>query len=115
MRPVPDALPQDVLVEAAGEVALQEPVVVHGLGHHATHELEVAQVVGVAVRRGVDGVGDAVAGRRAEQGVHGVEHLPGDDHVPLPEQPAGVLALLPLEHDVPGRRNRESKRWENGT
>lgn len=59
---VPDTLAQDVLVEAASEVAFQQPVVVHRLGHNATHELEVAEVVGVAVRRGVYGVGDAVAG-----------------------------------------------------
>lgn len=90
-----------MLVEAAGEVAFQEPVVVHGLGHHATHKLEVAEVVGVAVGRRVDGVGDAVARRGAEQGVHGVEHLPGDNHVPLPQQAAGVLTLFPFKHNVP--------------
>lgn len=102
MALVPDALAQDVLVETAGEVALQQPVVVDCLGHHAAHKLEVAKMVGIAVGRGVDGVGDAVARRGAEQGVHGVEHLPGDDHVPLPEQAAGVLALLPFKHYVPG-------------
>lgn len=100
---IPDTLAQDVLVEAAGEVALQKPVVVHCLGHHATHKLEVAEVVGVAVRRGVDGVGDPVARRGAEQGVHGVEHLPGDDHVPFPQQASGVLALLPFKHNVPAK------------
>ena len=35
-----------------------------------------------------------------EEGVHGVEDLPGDDDVPLAEQPAGVLTLLPLENNV---------------
>lgn len=101
--PLPDTLAQDVLVEAACEVALQQSVVVHGLGHHATYELEVAEVVWVAVGRGVNGVGDPVAGRGAEQGVHGVKHLPGDDHVPLSQQTSGILTLLPFKHYVPGR------------
>lgn len=89
-----------MLVEAAGEVALQQPVVIHCLGHHTTHKLEVAEVVGVAVRGGINGVRDTVARGSAEQGVHGVEHLTGDDHVPFPQQAASILALLPFKHNV---------------
>ena len=99
--PLPDRLAQDVFIEGPGEVTLEQPVVVDGFGHDAPHKLEVAEVVGVAVGRGVDGVGDPVARRGAEQGVHGVEHLPGDDHVPLAQQPPGVLPLLALKDDVP--------------
>ena len=72
-----------MLVEGAREVALQQLVVVDGLGDDAAHELEVAEVVGVAVGGRVDGVGHAVAGGRQEQGVVGVEDLPRDDQVPL--------------------------------
>lgn len=57
---IPDTLAQDVLVEAASEVALQQPVIIDCLGHHTTHKLKVAQVVVVTVGRGVDGIRDPV-------------------------------------------------------
>lgn len=40
-----DSLGENVLVEAASEVALQQLVVVDCLGNHPAHELEVVQVV----------------------------------------------------------------------
>ena len=48
------SLSQNVLVEAAGEVALQQLVVVDCLGNHSAHKLEVVQVVGVDVGKVVD-------------------------------------------------------------
>jgi hypothetical protein len=35
-----------------------------------------------------------VPGTGLEEGVVGVEYLPADDDIPLPQQPASVLALL---------------------
>lgn len=98
---LPNTLPQNVFVKAACEVALQEPVIIHGLGHYPSHKLEVTEMVGIAVRRRVDGVGDPVSRRRAEQSVHGVKHFSGDDHVPLSQQTASILALFSFEHNVP--------------
>lgn len=98
---LPNALPQDVFVEAACEVALQQSVIVHSLGHHAPHKFEIAEMVGIAVRRRVDGVGDPVSGWRAEQSVHGVKHFSGDDHVPLSQQTTSILPLFPFKHNVP--------------
>ena len=90
-----------------GEVALEELVVVNGLGNHPADKLEVVEVVGVGLRLLIDGVSDLVAWRHLEQGVHGVENLPGDDDVPLPKKSARVLTLLPLEHNVePGTPQR---------
>lgn len=77
-----DTLAKDVLVEGAREVALEQLVVVDGLGDDAADELEIAQVVRVAVRRRVDHIRDAVTRRRREQRVHWVEDLTRDDHVP---------------------------------
>ncbi len=85
---------EDVLVEGASEEAVEQLVVVDRLGDNATDELEVGQVVGVAVGGRVDGVGDAVSLRRAEQRVHRVEDLARDDNVPLAQQAARVLTLL---------------------
>ena len=87
-----------MLVEGAREVALEQLVVVDGLRDDAPHELEVAQVVRVAVRQRVDGVGDAVAGRRHEERVHRVEDLARHDQVPLAQQAARILALLTYIH-----------------
>lgn len=65
-----------MLVEGAGEVALQQPVIIYCFGHNAPYKLEVAQVVGVTVRGRIDGVGDSIARRCAEERIHGVKHLP---------------------------------------
>lgn len=56
--------------------------------------------------RGVDGVGDPITWRGAEQGVHGVKHLPGDDHVPFPQQASSILTLLPFKNNVPAKGKR---------
>jgi hypothetical protein len=57
-------------------------------------------VIVIAVRRGVDHVSDAIAGRNSEQSVHGIEDFARNDHVPLAKQATSVLTLLVLEHDV---------------
>lgn len=92
-----------MFVKTAGEVAFQQPVIVDSLGNNATHKLKVAEVVGIAVRRRVYSVCDAVAWGGAKQGVHRVEHLSGDYHVPLPQKAAGILTLLPFKHNIPVR------------
>ena len=71
-----------MLVKGTCEVALQQLVVVDGLGDDAPDELEVTQVIRVAVRRRIDHVRDSIARRRREQGVHRIENLPRNDHVP---------------------------------
>lgn len=58
----PDRLAQDVFVEGPSKIALQEAVVIYSFGHNASNKLEVAEVVGVAVGRWVDGVGDPITG-----------------------------------------------------
>lgn len=65
-----------MFVEGSCEVALKQLVVVDGLGDDASHKLEVAEVVGVAVGCWVDGVGHAVTRGCQEQGIVGVEDLP---------------------------------------
>ena len=89
-----DLFCQDVFVEGPREVALEQLVVVDGLGDDPPDKLEVAEMVGVDVTEVVDGIGDSVAGAALEEGVVGVEDLPADDNVPFPQQPASVLALL---------------------
>ena len=78
-----DCMANDMFVERAGEVALQQLVVVHSLGDDAAHKLVVAEVVAVAVGGGVDGVGDPVSRGGSEQSIHRVEDFPGNDDVPL--------------------------------
>lgn len=51
-------------------------------------------MVGIAVGGWVDHVGHPVAGGGAEEGIHGVEDLPGNYHVPFPEEAASVLSFL---------------------
>ena len=97
---VVDGLPQDVLVERPGEVAVEKLVVVDGLGDHPPDEPEVVQVVGVHVGAGVGFVGDPVPRRSGEQGVVWVEHIPGDDDVEFSQEPPGVLSLFSLKLDV---------------
>ena len=89
-----DKFGQDVFVEGSGEVALEQLVVVDGLGNNPSNELEVAKVVGVDVWEVVDGVSDPVTGTALEEGIVGVEDLPGDDDIPLPQQTSGILTLL---------------------
>jgi hypothetical protein len=57
-------------------------------------------MVGIAVRRRIDHVSDAIAWRHREKRVHRIEDLAGDDHVPLAQQTARVLSFLVLEHNV---------------
>jgi hypothetical protein len=51
------SLGENVFVKAAGEVALQQLVIIDCLGNHSPHKLEVVQVVGVDVGKVVDCVG----------------------------------------------------------
>ena len=44
-----DSHTQNMLIEGSGKVALQQLVVIDGLGNDAADKLEVAEVVGVAV------------------------------------------------------------------
>ena len=92
-----------MLVKRPGEEAVQQFVIVDGLGDESPHEFEVTQVVGVDVRVRIDHVSDSISGGRPEQRVVGVENVARYDAVPLAEQASRVLALLPLEHDVETR------------
>lgn len=89
-----DICPDDVLVEGSRKVTLHQLVIVNCLGYNPPNKLKVAEMVTVAVRRLVDGVGDAIARGRAEQGVHGVEDLTGDNDVPLTEKTTCILTIL---------------------
>ena len=58
-----------MLVEGPREVALEQLVVVDGLGDDPPDKLEIAEMVGVDVAEVVDGVGDPVAGAAREEGL----------------------------------------------
>ena len=79
------SLTQDVFVEGACKETVQQLVVINRLGNDPADEFKVAQVVRVAVGQGVGLVGDAIPRGGSEQGVVGVEHLPGHDNEPLSE------------------------------
>ena len=89
-----------MLVERSSEVTLQQFVVVDSLGNHSSDKLEVAEMVGIDVRKVIDGVSNSVPGAGLEQGVVGVEYLPGDDDVPFTQQSTSILTLFTFEHDV---------------
>ena len=73
---VSDSLGKNVFVERASEVALQQLLVVDGLGDDSANEPEVLEMVGVDVGDIIDGVGHSVPRAGLEQGVVGVEDLP---------------------------------------
>jgi hypothetical protein len=83
-----------MLVEGTCEVTFQQLIIIDGLSYDTTNKLEVAQMVGVAVRRGVDCVCDAVTRGSFKQGIHWVEDLPGNDNVPFSQQTSSILALF---------------------
>lgn len=55
-----------MFIEGSGEVALEQFVVVDGLGDDSAHKLVVAEVVTVTVGGRVDRVGHSVARGRTE-------------------------------------------------
>lgn len=64
------------------------------LTYYSSDELVVAQMIRVAVAGRIDHVSHPVARGNREQRVHGVEYVSRNNHVPFPEQTAGILALL---------------------
>ena len=95
-----NGLSQDVLVERTREIALEQLVVVDRLGNDATDELEIAQVIRIAIRKPIGHVRHPIAGRRFEERVVRIEHLARHDEIPLAQKPAGVLPVFAFEHDV---------------
>ena len=79
------SLAQDVLVKGARKETVQQLVVVDRLRYDAAHEFKVTQVIRVAVGAGIRLVSNPVPGGSREQGIVGVEHLPGHDDKPLSE------------------------------
>lgn len=51
-------------------------------------------MIWIVVTSRVNHVSYAITGRNSEQSVHRIEYIPRYYHVPLPEQSAGILALL---------------------
>ena len=74
-----------MFIKASGKVALQQFVVVDGLGYDSTHKPKVAEMFRVVIRELVDGVGDPVLWSGHKQGIVGVEYLPRHYQIPLPE------------------------------
>jgi len=72
-----------VFIEGSGKVAFEQLVVEDCLRNDAADELEVAEMVRVAVGRWIDRVSHAVARWCAEQSVHRIEDLAGNYDVPL--------------------------------
>ncbi len=95
-----DGLPEDVLVERPCEVAIEQLVVVYSLGNHSSDELEIVEMVRIDVRQSVGNVSHTVARGELKQGVVWIEHLPGDNQIPLAKQTPHILSLLPLKLDV---------------
>ena len=85
---------KDVFVEGPGEVAFKQLIIVDGFGNDPSDKLEIAQMVGVNVREIMDGVSDPVTRATLEEGIVGVEDLPGDDDVPLPQQSPSILPFF---------------------
>ena len=83
-----------MLVEGSCEVAFQQLVVKDGLGNDAADKFEITQMIGVAVRCRVNGVGHSVSRRSTEQSIHWVEDLTRYDDVPLTQQSACILTFL---------------------
>ena len=54
---------QNVLVKRACKVALKQFVIIYGFSNDSSDEFEVAQVIGITVRRRIDHVRDTIAGR----------------------------------------------------
>ena len=91
---------QNLLVEGTREAAIDELVVVNGLGNDAAAEREVLQVVAVDVRLIVRLIGVRAEVRLLEEPVVGVHHLLRELVVEFAPQPAGVDALLAGEMNV---------------
>ncbi len=93
-------LPEDVLVERPCEVAIEQLVVVYRLGNHSSYELEIVEMVRIDVGQSVGNVCHTVARGELKQGIVWIEHLSGDNQVPLAKQTPHVLSLFPLKLDV---------------
>ena len=87
-----DQLGKDVFVEGSGEVAFEQLVVIDSLGNNSSHKLEVTKMVGVNLR--LREVIDPISRTTPEEGIVGVEDLPGNDDVPLPQQSSSILTLV---------------------
>lgn len=91
----------DVFVERSRKVTVHQLVVVNGFGYDTSHKLEVAQMITVTVRRGVDCVCDTVPWRRAEQCIHRVKYLASNNDVPLSQQTSSILTILTCKTRLP--------------
>lgn len=85
LRVVPYSTSEDMFVEGPRKVALEEFVVVNGLGDETADKLKVAEVIAVDEGGWVDGVGDPIGGRNAEETVIWVENLPAHEEIPFAE------------------------------
>mmetsp|Transcript_1628 Transcript_1628/g.7091 ORF Transcript_1628/g.7091 Transcript_1628/m.7091 type:complete len:670 (+) Transcript_1628:333-2342(+) len=94
-----DRHPEDVLVEAAREVRLQHLSVREGLPDDPPDELEELKMLGVPAGERIRLHGGPVA-RWDEKAVVRIEHLAGEDAVPLPRQSARIDAFLAKELNV---------------
>jgi len=53
------------------------------LTYNTTDKLKVTQMIGIGMTRWIDHVGNAIARRYAEQGIHRIKDFPRDYHIPL--------------------------------
>ena len=109
-----------MFVEGTREVTFEKFVVIDRLGNDTTHKLhkkqnepqtngpgttnlEIGQVVGIDIRKRVDGIGAMVTRRGLEEGVIGVEDFARNDQIPLPKNPTSVLTIFAIKYDVETR------------
>lgn len=79
----PDGLSGNMLVKTSSKVALQQLVVIDGLGYDPADKPKVAKMFRVVVRELVDGVGDPVLRCSHKQCIVWVKYLTRHDQVPF--------------------------------
>ena len=91
------SLNQYVLVVGPGEIAFKQLIIVNIFSNDPSNKLEIAQMIGVYVWEIIDGVRHPVVMATLEEGIVGIEDLPGDDGIPLPQQSSSILPFSTWE------------------
>ena len=82
---ISNSLCQDVFVKWSCEVTLKKLIVINSLSNDSSNKLEIAKMIGIDVRKVVNGISDPITSTRLEQSVIWVEDLSGDDDIPFSE------------------------------
>ena len=94
---------EDHLVETGDEESVEEATMEDGHPDDATYKLEIGEMFGVDVRRGVDLEGVAVHGGIGEETIGWIEHVVREQEEPFPMR------------EREGYEHREKRDGEHGT